>query len=544
MTGSAGGHDALHTYSRCYEGLRSFCGPGLATQPEIALRCVEAAALYASSHHPGRFADGTIENLAVSVGRDLERSAPRGSGGAVAPRRPSGREQGARRRILHVSPVVWRVGGHTRTLQNWIRLDRESQHSVVLTQKLDPTLRAELDTSVRNTGGEIAVLSADGLLGKAAQLRSMARSSADLVILHHSCNDVVPIAAFATDDLPPVAFVNDCDQAFWLGCSITDVVVNQRAAGARLSVDRRFTSNNAVLPIPLRADPPRLTREDARCTLGIPPDHVALLTVGRAIKYKPTQSHGFFRTVRKALDRNPRAHLYVVGLSAEQAVKWRLDSSHPRIHLCGSIPDPSLYRAAADIYLESMPFGSATALLEAALAGLPAVLPFAPPHELFVTNHGLESVVTNPQTEAEYLDRVHSLLDNARDRARLGEALQTYVASHHTGDGWRQQVAEFYPIADRLEHRAGPIPATECGTSELDGALSEWHAFLNADDEATMREPGAARDLVIQTARHAKTLGDYRGALRILQRYNLTFGFDRSVLRAAGELFAHRLYSW
>ena len=161
---------------------------------------------------------------------------------------------------------------------------------------------------------------------------------------------------------------------------------------------------------------------------------------------RPTKSQDFFRTVRKVLDGMKNAHLYIVGLSEEEAIRWRLDWQHPRIHLCGSIQDPSTYQAAADLYLESFPFGSATALLETARAGVPVVLPFAPQLDLLVTNHGLENIVSNPGSEEEYIDHVQFLLDNVGERKLLGQALRDYVHSQHIGEGWRKQLASTFIV--------------------------------------------------------------------------------------------------
>ena len=73
-----------------------------------------------------------------------------------------------------------------------------------------------------------------GFLQKARNLRAIARFNADMVILHHGGHDLVPLLAFATTNLPPVAVLNHADHVFWLGSSITDMVVNQPRAGARL----------------------------------------------------------------------------------------------------------------------------------------------------------------------------------------------------------------------------------------------------------------------------------------------------------------------
>lgn len=527
----------LQEYSRTYECLRDFCAADRGLGPEAVLRCVEAAALYAGHHHAGRFADGTIENAALAIGRALE-SGPAWPSGSRARRAP------ARRRILHVSPFVWRVGGHTRTLRNWIALDTESQHSVLLTRRGDPTLVEGIREEVRRTGGELTILPADlGLVEKAKRLRRLAQGTADLVVLHHTCHDVIPIAAFGTPDTPPVAFVNECDQAFWLGSSVADVVVNQRSAGARLNARRRSVTRNALLPIPLAEPPAEMTRARARAELGIPADQAVLLSIGRAIKYRPTEVHDFFRTVRKVIERRD-AHLYVVGLGEEEGTRWGLDWRHPRIHLCGPTNDPSIYRAAADLYLESMPFGSATAFLEVALAGLPAVLPFDPPDELFVTNHGLETIASSPASEEAYLDRVHMLLDDAAERRTLGDALRDHVRAHHTGAGWAGQVAALCRDVAQLAHSPRPIDAMECSASPLDLALTEWHAAMNGDVAGAIGDGQTARDLVISETYQARWRGDHRAAFELLRRYASIFGVDARMLRAAGELPAHKLYGW
>jgi predicted O-linked N-acetylglucosamine transferase (SPINDLY family) len=196
-------------------------------------------------------------------------------------------------------------------------------------------------------------------------------------------------------------------------------------------MQRRFITSNTVLPIPLSELPSGLSRCTARQSLGIPSDHRVLLSFGRGVKYRPTQSRNFFQTIHKVLGRVQNTHLYVVGLSAVDAVQWQLDSFHPRIHLCGTIPEPSTYWAAADPYLESFPFGSATALLEAAHAGVPMVLQFSPMLDLLATNHRLEDVVSNLGSEEEYMDRVQILLNNVEERViRTASARSRTICVH------------------------------------------------------------------------------------------------------------------
>jgi len=532
----------VQRYSQCYEQLRSLCTHPRQLREDTLLRCVETAALYASAHHPGRLFDGAIENVALEIGKNLDRNTV-AEARAYLRQRPLRDGRSDKYRVLHVSPGAWQIGGHTRTLRNWITIDQESRHSVLFTQAVDPALVAGIGEDLRRGGGESIVLPGRmGLLVKAQVLRSIAQSSADLIVLHHSCNDVVPVVAFATSDLPPVAFVNDCDHAFWLGSSVADIIVNHREAGARWSEARRAPAVNAVLPIPLAEPESCVGREEARRILGIPPDRLVLLTVGRAVKYRPTASHDFLKTLRKVLNGVPNSHLYVVGLSADEALEWQLDWKHPEIHLYGANPDPSIHRAAADLYLESMPFGSATALLEAGRQGLPVVLPFAPTCELLVTNHGLEDLLSNPPTEEEYIRQVQCLLNNVEERKRLGESLRNRICSQHTGEGWRRQLAGLCAHARALKHEPRPIPTTDCAVSVLDIAVSEWQAFLNGDVASATRDARTVREIALMGAYRALWHREYRGALELLWRCLCAFGLDTGLLVAAARVPAREVY--
>ena len=62
---------------------------------------------------------------------------------------------------------------------------------------------------------------------------------------------MAPVLAFADKRCPPVALLNHADHIFWLGSTISDLIINQRDIGKVLSEERRFARHNTVLPIPL-----------------------------------------------------------------------------------------------------------------------------------------------------------------------------------------------------------------------------------------------------------------------------------------------------
>lgn len=466
------GNLALRTYASHYETLRDVLREREHIGLETQIQLVRAAAAFATSHHPGRFADGAIENIALELGAKLRGPCPPLRDAIII--RPVGLRRS--RRVLHVATGVFSVGGHTRMINEWIRDDEESFHSVVLTDQRQTLIPPWLIQRVKANGGGFASLSSRlGMLQRAKQLRALAASWADIVMLHHGGFDVIPIAAFAVPSGPPVCVLNQADHLFWLGSSVADLVIDLREAAAPITTHRRFAKRRAVLPIVVPG-PPSTLPSVARERLGIRPDCMMLLSVGRAQKYMPSHDIDFFAVMDKVLAAIPEADLYLVGITSTLAAEYSVMARHPRMHFCGEVEDPSIYRAAADIYLDSFPWGSATSVLEAALAALPVVLPHAPLADILVTNHGLNHIVSNPPAQEDYVERVRALAGDRDARLALGSALHAHVASHHAGASWKSCLASIYSDIIGSPHECRTIPRTECSDSAADIAICNWQA--------------------------------------------------------------------
>ena len=515
----------LNVFSDLYETLRSYWDHLRGKNPEWVLACVEAAAGFTQGHHPGRFADGALDNTVLDLGREL--------GGIDPSMRPRVPEHRGKRRVLHVTTTVFGVGGHTRTIKHWIHLDRSSQHLLVLTNQADQPIPSWL-TYVFVGGNELITLPHElDRRARAKILRSIACDFADLVVLHHFGNDTIPGLAFALEGGPPVAVLNHADHQFWMGSSIADGAIHQREASQRLS-ERRYIDREVVLPIPL-ATPDVLSRESARCSLGVPPDQLILLTIGRAEKFRPTSTHNFFQAALQVLEQIPDVHLYVIGLD-KQALQYYLGpASHPRIHPCGGLEDPSLYQAATDIFLEPFPFGSATALLETALRGIPVVLSFDPLDELLVTNHGLNHLVQNPANLQEYIHVIRELVADKVARETLGRQLREHVLTHHTAEHWLDSLDRVYGEVGNWVHRPSPIPISPCQQSDIDLALAVWHPFTAGfEDVATLRY-----HTLVGSAYHARQGGKYLASLRLLISLIQENGIEPRFLKALAKLPLH-----
>jgi hypothetical protein len=338
-------------------------------------------------------------------------------------------------------------------------------------------------------------------------------------VLHHNPYDVVPVVAFADSEAPPVALLNHADHQFWLGGTVSDLVISLRTAGAEHATSRRFVKSNTVIPIPLADHAAQVSRRDARRALGIPEAQLMLLSIGRAEKYWPYGPYDFVSTAAKILGRQRGAHLYIVGESLAGITPQLRCAVHERLHFVGSVEDPSLYRAAADVYLETFPFGSQTALLEAALGALPVVPAYAPLFPLLVANDdAVQTLIVNPASEEEYVARIDGLIRDADGRRDLGRKLRSSLLIDHVGEGWLGRLADLYRQTDRLTHHPRAIPTSSCRTTDADIGLSMWHVVGDGKTYAHSTAGDASRAVLCHSAFVAKEVENYASARRLAWR--------------------------
>jgi hypothetical protein len=516
----------LRANSDAYEwGVKALRSSNSEGDVSCLLGSIERLAGFAEQFHPGRFADGAIENLAHDVGSTLASTSD--SQPSIQPELADQRH----RRVLHVASKVSAVGGHTRMIFHWIGHDPDSMHSVALTQgSLD--IPNWLSSAIAASGGQLFIAPNEcSLYNKAKWLRSVAQRHADLVILHHFGSDVVPTVAFAVADGPPVAVLNQADHAFWLGSSVADVVINLRSPGAEHSFARRYARHNLVLPIPLVDPAEKVSRVAAREQLGIPHDQVVLLTVGRPEKYRPCGNYDFVSTAQKILANHASAHLYVVGESLDGIRRHLRQPLSDRLHFVGPIEDPSVFRAAADIYLESFPFGSNTALLEAALAELPVVPAYAPLFELLVANNdSMKGCLSTPRHEADYIEHAQRLIRDPVARRQEGRTVRQCLLDAHVGEGWRERLSSIYRYTDVLRHSPKRMPVSVAQFADSDLGLCLWHLM-----SGRTYTQGARRDRLPDHRLHrayvAKEVGDYTTARQIAWEFVRRESFRPPALR-------------
>lgn len=469
-----------------------------------AVALAQAACHWSARRHPGRLADVALERLLHDIGR---RRVP----GRPDDHRPAAGADDVHR-VLHVATEVYATGGHTRVIERWI--ERDHRRSTLLLLGHDAPLPASTAAAARRAGTAVVRTPAETPpLERAAHLRALAGLH-DLVVLHVHPDDVVPALAFADPvGRPPVLLFNHAGHQLWTGVGAVDVVASLWAPDERACVARRGVDAERSLPLPLPAAARRLPdRDAARAALGLAPDALVLLSVGTGYKVAPTLEPSFAGIARTLVEADPRIHL----LSAGPAPGDRLLPDHERIRPLGIVADLAPLLAAADLLLDTWPISGATALLDAAAAGLPAISLGDPSPDADAgvrVPHGmLEGAVHVVGSVPELVAHVRATGDrDPAERRAARSALADAVARRHGDAGWSAALEELVTAA--VAHRgAARVPealATDEGTPSeavmqlVLGAIDyrPEHAYLQAVPALPVaRRPADATELQARVA--------------------------------------------
>jgi hypothetical protein len=416
---------------------------------EMAAFYAATASTIATHTHCGVFASPRLERVLNAVGRRVVT-------GETA--RNLGRAH-SYTRVLHVGTELAAVGGLTRMISRWIEADSARINSLVLTQHRGK-IPDRLTDAVQRSGGQIIKLNqmAGSQFDWVRALRRIACEH-DVIVLHIHCEDVIPLLAFADEvGLPPVLFLNHADHLFWLGPSISHLVINLRDAAADISISRRGVEpqRNFLLPTVVDTTVRRQTRRDAKLSLGLNPDTILLVSVARQPKYRSLEGVSFADRHVGILEKHPQAQLIVVGPGEPDDWQRAKAQVNGRIIGLPEQSDPQRYFEAADIYVDSYPFVSSTSMMEAGGYGLPLVTIFTLPDEasIFGINHvGLVGTSLVAKTFGQYNAILERLVADQVYREQNGEAARRAVEEHHAPLGWHRHLEAAFEYAMDLPER-------------------------------------------------------------------------------------------
>lgn len=403
----------------------------------------------------GLFVSTRLERLLIEIGKQIptDCSSSPGNNGNHS------------RNVLHVLTHARPIGGDSRFAWRWIQRDDSSCHSVAITAQSDvsylyPEVPKDLSEAAIASGGFVRTIAAPNSnpLEQARELRQLCQGM-DIVVLHLFPYDVIPVLALAAGcESVKTLFVHHADHTFWVGASVAHSVVHLRRQSAHFLRNRRGLDpeQSSLLPIPLTHTPPKVTRTEAKHALGYGPDVILLLTIATPFKYSAPGLNGLLDLIIPVLDKLPQAVLVAVGPDPRGLWNSANIKTNGRIIALGHRWDTDLLYAAADIYLDSVPFSSITSLLEAGSHGVP-LLGLKPTNsELELLGPGapgLEEAMEVANDVTSYRSLLTRLVKDADFRYRSGLRIQERILSLHTGSGWVDALHEVYAKVDHAHDR-------------------------------------------------------------------------------------------
>jgi glycosyltransferase involved in cell wall biosynthesis len=474
----------------------------LAEQGKYAEAVVYAqmAALYGFWRHSGLFVSPELENILHTIGLKTIPANLYPRHNKLLPGKP--------RNVMHVASAVQSIGGLGRMIWRWIEQDTESSHSLVLTQQASSYVPSIIRDAVYNSGGKIYSLNEStigGIFSWAKRLRKIA-ASADFVVLHIWPDDAIPLLAFANkEQSPPVLFLDHADHGFWLGASISDMVINLRSSGMRLSQERRGIESErvALLPIILSPTQRTLSRTEAKRKLSIDENSVLLFSVARAPKYKTIDGVNFADAHVPLLKKYDNAVLVVIGPSDSEDWSAAVERTQGRIKIFTEREDTAGFYQAADIYVDSFPIISITSLLEAGSYGVPLVTryPYSDACGILGSDApGIDANMIRANNLEEYTTILSRLVEDKAYRLSLGEATRKQICDEHLGSNWQSSLEEIYAKATSLPRLTAKLDQRDemflgepdvylehifrhaCGHDKIDPEnLKKWYMMPFAD---------------------------------------------------------------
>ncbi len=433
---------------------------------EDAAALAVMAGLLTTQAHPGVHASPRLEEALYEISRAYVTAATPGSPPPGSP--PPGRD-----RVLIVVTETYPIGAHTRMLWRWVARDPARIYSVATTCQRG-MLPAGAHAAISASGGRVVDLPVtEGVIRRASALRALAADADLIVILDHPHDPIATLAFAAMDERPPIVMMNHGDHLFWIGRRIVDALMCSREAGALIAARRGIpTSRILRTTVPVsgpddhgRAASDAITQEAraaARARVlaerGWPPDTTLIVTVGSDYKYAGAPGLELLDLVEPVLAEHPDACL--LGAGPEDTGRWRESRACTggRIVALGPLGEGvGLLHDAADIYLESRPFGGPGAAMEAAAHGLPVLGCATTPLErqLFVTDEAYGMVCADGVER--FREVLGQLIASSDRRADYGARARARVAA--TDDEWPASLERSYALAREL----GPVTLSELG---------------------------------------------------------------------------------
>jgi cyclopropane fatty-acyl-phospholipid synthase-like methyltransferase len=391
--------------------------------------------------------------------------------------------------FLHVMTQAADAGGHTRVVERWVAFAPDDEmHAVVMTGQSDFPVPDAISRAVSGKHGEVTLLQHRDPVQRALALRNLA-SGFHCIVLHAHMYDVVPVLAFGTEAFTrPVILFNHADFLFWLGVSVSDLVLDISTRGQEITRTKRGITDSVILPVPIPCPDRTMTKAEARQSAGLPQEKKIILSIGSAFKYTADSRFDFAAAACSLVEGRDNRLFIVIGPD-QSTPAWQsaFERTQGKVIALGKIPRTRLdaYYRSADLYLESFPIGGGTAMLEAIAFGIPS--------------YSVRGSLSEFDLFAEHKIRLEDLPEVAHRILDLGEPAGVNpdkVRRQHCREGWAERLHDIISMLPQ-RHTLHLRPGVQNPISDEhdDHLVGQDLNFINY----RLYDPGLFRQLPVRT---------------------------------------------
>jgi hypothetical protein len=408
---------------------------------EIAALYLQISANYASNAHAGFFYSKEIEDILNDISFDLKLN------------KKDNFNNKEFKKVLHIATQIYDVGGHTRLIQNWVDYDSKRINDLVITDQFEYVLPSRLKRYFEERATKVFYLKDEStsILRRVKILSDLSKNY-DILVLHIHPYDVIPVIAFAHDNMP-VLFLNHADHRFWIGKCISNIVLEIRNSGKKLSAQKRLINekHQILLPIPLKKTND-MTKYEARKLLSISDRDFLVFSVASSYKYRPLVDGGIKNILLPLIEKFENLKVIVVGPNENETYWRRLNnSSKGRIKAIGVKPQIDYYYIAADLYLDSYPISSLTSLLDAAKYGVPIFSLEKQGDTLDIDDVALDNLEYKTKNFEELCEKITCYIKEPEKLKAFGDKCFKEINSYHINEGWLSLLNNVYAIVHNID---------------------------------------------------------------------------------------------
>lgn len=383
--------------------------------------------------------------------------------------------------FLHIMTRTYETGGHTRVVERWIDSSPSGEkHSLLLTEQEINDIPKRLNGAVVSKNGNlISLLDIKDFCEKAKTMRKIA-SNYEIIILHVHMHDITPVLAFGVEEFKrPIIFYNHADHLFWIGGSIADVVAELREWGQDISRKYRGIDRNHIISVPSDINKCNVEydKNSIKTELGLPLDKKIVLTMASANKYIPFDNIDFLKVAKDILE-NTDVVIIAIGIDFNILLNWKdfAEIYNDRFIIKPLIPykDIQKYIMVSDLYIDSMPIGGGTSVIDIIRHNVP-VLSLKTPISQFDYLVKSDCYCLDMK---DFMMKFNLYLHNTKESHVALEQVKLNLKLFNAIDNWQKNVHCLYDKIKDGTHKIYIVNSEKCQEEAVNNQINKSYQYF------------------------------------------------------------------